>query len=206
MSDKLDRTRFRNAARLHGQRTGERQTDELIGMIRMALSDGCIETHEAEFIRDWLHVNEHARTTWPGTEIYPAVGGALEHGIPPEHEAALLTLFVQAIGDAAPQISAPTTLPLTQPAPDIQFIEREFCFTGDFAFGRRTACESEVEMRGGIVCPRVTARLDYLVIGSKGNPNWRLSNAGSKILSAIKRNAAGASIAIITEDHWVASL
>jgi hypothetical protein len=66
----------------------------------------------------------------------------------------------------------------------IIFERQAFCFTGHLADLKRTQAEREVRSRGGLTTNSVTARLDYLVIGSIPSLGWSYGNYGSKIEKA----------------------
>ena len=107
---------------------------------------------------------------------------------------------------AGKAVNFASALPLTQPAPDIVFADKTFCFTGTFAFGQRKDCQAAVARLGGTPQDKVTTRLDYLVIGSLGNEDWMHSTCGRKIQQALDFNAKGRGIAIVSEDAWAQAL
>lgn len=194
-------------ARINAARLGDRQTDELIGMVRMDLADGVLEQFEAEFLLQWLHANEHARTTWPGLVIYARLCKALEdEALDADEEAELLALLAQAIGSPNPEEAQATRLPLTHPAPAVEFAGRRFCFTGRFYTGSRAQCMQLVIERGGDATDRLTSDVDYLVIGQNGSLDWLHSTHGRKIKAALDFNEKGRRIAIVGEEHWAKRL
>lgn len=97
---------------------------------------------------------------------------------------------------------APTDLPFNSPIPDLVWDSRVFVFTGVMAFGPRKDCQALVEERGGLIGGGVSKKVHYLVVGSVGNEQWRHSTYGTKIMKAVELREAGASIAIVGEDHW----
>lgn len=122
-----------------------------------------------------------------------------------EERQELLELLRDLIGGkpaAGKAVNFASALPLTQPAPDIIFAGKTFCFTGTFAFGQRKDCQAAVARLGGTPQDKVTTRLDYLVIGSLGNEDWMHSTFGRKIQQALDFNAKGRGIAIVSEDAW----
>lgn len=196
-----------NAARL-----GDRQTDEFIGMVRMALADGALDVTEAQFMLRWLESNSHAMERWPAKAIYPRLSAALADGtLSPSEESELLELLVRAIGSpeapSEPAASVSARLPLTEPPPEIHFAGRKFCFTGRFYSGARRWCEDQVRVRGGDAYDRLTTEIDYLVIGQNGSLDWLHSTHGRKIEAAIRYNESGkANIAIVGEEQWASFL
>jgi len=85
----------------------------------------------------------------------------------------------------------------------IKIKNKSFCFTGQFLFGTRNACEDIVIKKKGIVFPRVRSDLDYLVIGSLINQEWAHTSYGRKIEKAVLYKKKGLPINIISEDQWV---
>lgn len=196
--------------RLNSARLGDRQVDEFIGLARMALADGILEHHEADFMLRWLEANRHALERWPAKVVYPRLVAALsDDHLSPDEEAELLDLLVHAIGDPSnPELPpASTTLPITDPAPDIAVECSRFCFTGRFYTGTRPRCQQLTVDAGGAVYDRVTAEIDFLVIGDNASSSWLHSTHGRKIEQALAFNEAGkANIRVINERHWAAAL
>lgn len=98
--------------------------------------------------------------------------------------------------------SASSKLPLDQPVPDIEWMDRVFLFTGTMAYGPRKECEALVIERGGLIGSSVSKKVHYLVIGSVGNEQWLHSSYGTKIKKAVEIREAGSRIALISEGHW----
>lgn len=207
LRESIRRSNSAALVRMNTARLVDRQTDELIGMVRMALADGVLEVHEADFMLRWLEVNDHARAQWPGKMIYSRLCAALaDDELSSEEEGELLDLLVRAIGSPRPE-AASTTLPLDMPAPRIDFGGRLFCFTGRFYSGSRDWCAQQVLARGGRTIDRLTLDVHYLVVGQSGSPDWLHSSHGRKIQAAVRyKEKGGSKIAIIAEECWAAAL
>jgi hypothetical protein len=93
---------------------------------------------------------------------------------------------------------------LDDPAPELAFEGRSFCFTGIFIFGDgdRDQCEATVRARGGMCCQHPTRDLNYLVVGSFVEPTWAHQNYGRKIETALELKSHGSNCKIISEKHW----
>ena len=91
--------------------------------------------------------------------------------------------------------------PYDTPQPDIDFFRHSFCFTGKFDFGPRKSCEDVIREKGGIPAKGVSNSLDFLVIGTQGNPNWKRGSYGNKIEKAIVLRRENGKPAIVSEDH-----
>lgn len=111
------------------------------------------------------------------------------------------------------KVSAKTKLPslaatskefLDEPAPEVLFEGRSFCFTGVFVYeyGDRTQCEAAVRLRGGYCYERPSRDLNYLVVGSFVEPAWAHKAYGRKIEHALELKLEAASCKIISEEHW----
>jgi len=191
------------------QRIEDRGISELIGIARGLVADGVVNELEADFLIRWLKENEHI-TCWPFDVLNKRVRVMLADGmIDAEERQELLEVLRDLIGGepaAGKTINFASALPLTQPAPDIVFAGKTFCFTGTFAFGERKDCHAAVVRLGGKPQDKVTTRLDYLVIGSLGNEDWMHSTFGRKIQQALDFNAKGRGIAIVSEDAWAQAL
>lgn len=195
----------------NAQAVADRQIDELIGLIKGILADGEVQQAEAEFLLQWMEANRGVCKTWPASVLFPRLSAALMDGVlDAAEESELMGLLLRTVGgNTAPAsggTSDATGLPLTDPMPDIEFVGRRFCFTGQFYSGSRDWCMSQIERKGGIAQPNVTKALDYLVIGELGSEDWRHSTHGRKIETAIRYVEGGTAIAIVAEAHWAKSL
>lgn len=95
--------------------------------------------------------------------------------------------------------------PFDLPQPPVEFVSRQFMFTGKFAFGSRTKCQQAVIDRGGIAPTHkvVSRETDYLVVGNEGSNAWKRGAYGNKIEAAILAWREHGRPAIISEDHWL---
>ena len=98
--------------------------------------------------------------------------------------------------------------PYDVPQPEVVFDGKTFVFTGKFEYGERRECQTATRERGGVSDGKGTVGqfTDYLVIGSAGSPNWSSGKYGRKIEKAIVLRRDLGCPAIISEEHWVASL
>ncbi|MGN0666442.1 MAG: exonuclease domain-containing protein [Huintestinicola sp.] len=89
---------------------------------------------------------------------------------------------------------------------DISFMRnvsgKTVCLTGDFECGEREAIENTLVAKGAIVKSGVIKKLDYLVIGANGSPDWK-DGIGSKRIKAEEYNQKGGQIAIIDENDFI---
>ena len=97
---------------------------------------------------------------------------------------------------------------LDDPAPEVLFEGRSFCFTGVFVFsdGDREQCEAAVRARGGYCYERPNQDLNYLVIGTLAEPAWAHKTYGRKIETTLELKNAGTNCKIISEERWTLSV
>jgi hypothetical protein len=94
--------------------------------------------------------------------------------------------------------------PFDYPMPHLTIAGNVFIFTGKFGFGSRDACRKAMTTRGGRAPGQGVSRdVDFLVIGTKGSPDWKRGTYGNKIESALLLRRECGSPAIISEEHWL---
>jgi len=177
-------------------------SNEVTGLIRGLLADGTVNELEARYLRDWL--NSTAAKVDPIVRSLAArISRVFADGIvTPEELEEIKALLISFAGKE----DEPTKLPLNEPAPDIVYPERSFCFTGTFVSGSRCWCWEQVEIRNGLPTDRVASGLHYLVIGAKVSDAWVNQTYGRKIEAAVKMREKGLPIAIVNEEHWLTSI
>ncbi len=196
--------------RFHLRRLKNRHVDTLTGIVQGVVSDGNITHKEVEYLRNWFdrqHPEEMEPILLP---IQEAIETALEDGkIDPDEERHLLGMLCDFVGESTEEIERieadvirPTTLPLDDPPPVVDFHCRRFVFTGTFDFGTRSDCQAQVVRLGGVAAPSLTKKTDYLVIGNRVTGAWKHERFGLKIMKAAKNRSEGVSVAIIDERHW----
>jgi hypothetical protein len=121
MPDKLD-NKFLNT--VANDRIGSRQVDELIGLARGMISDGEISEGEVEYLQKWLSANEAINDQPLLRDLNRRVREALEDGQVDSHERLDLLGVLQQLTSSDMELGEvlkATTLPLTQPEPDLAF-------------------------------------------------------------------------------------
>ena len=196
---------------LFSYRAQERVIPELLGVVKGIICDGVLSDADLVALKQWIASHPDACLRWPGSVLAPRLVAAFEDGfIDDEEREDLRHLLQDCVGEADDQaglLSRSTQLPLDRPFPQIVFANREFCFTGVFAYGIRRRCEEEVIKRGGRRGDAVTSRTQYLVIGIDASQAWVGSTHGRKIEQAmLLRDERGQGLSIISEEHWVGAL
>jgi len=187
----------------HRNLTKSMQT--LLGICTGIAADNHINDHEVHFLKSWLIENEEITGEWPGSVIAVRVSQILRDGFISEEERSHLLQTLKEItgnyftdtGSAQAEISGIPfdTMPLI-------FSEKVFCFTGSFIFGTRNECRRVTEKMGALTADTMTKKVDYLVIGAIGSPDWAHESFGHKIAQAMQLKAKNHPVSIIAEKHW----
>lgn len=197
---------FEKSVFFHQARIDRRSADALIGITAGLTADGKINQLEAEFLKSWIE-NHLVHLEDPVVNIlYQRLADMLSDGVLDEDESVeLLEILHQFAGlpVGAPQRTANvSSLPLNDPIPELDWLDRVFLFTGVMAYGPRKDCELLVTERGGVIGNSVSKKVHFLVVGSIGNEQWLHSSYGTKIKKAVELRNSGVPIAIISETHW----
>ena len=191
--------------RFNGDRLNERQVNELIGIARGLVADDHLNDLEIEYLHKWLAANESVTNNPIIATLITRLEEVFVDGVIDDDERADLTqTLVELTGSdfEVGEALKSTTLPLCSPAPQIDFKDRRFTFTGTFVFGKRRDCEAITVELGGVAG---SLRLDtnFLVIGEYAADDWIQSSYGRKIEKAVKyRDSPKTSIHIVSEAHW----
>lgn len=184
----------------------DRTVHELLGLLKGILADGEVTGPEIEALGAWILRNAEFADVWPVNNIVESVAPLFDRGSVNEQEREdLRVLFERITGDPATVSlteNPVTTLPLTNPAPHVDFRGKHFVFTGKFLYGSRKACEAAVMERGGTCQPDIRLDTDYVVIGGAGSADWVHSSFGRKIEKAVEYTKR-CNLKIISEEHWV---
>lgn len=165
-------------------------------------ADGLVSEAELKGLSKWLAEHSHLENSYPYDEVSNKIAKVLkDNHIDPQEQKELLSLFgefVSMLDDKT--ITNPTVNDnnLCDKNPHIDF-NGVFCFTGASHKYSRSGFKKVITGLGGKVTEDITTRLNYLVIGNKGQPKWKFGSYGSKIDEAIKLKKNGHPIMIIHE-------
>jgi hypothetical protein len=187
----------------------------LHGILHGVLADGVITTEEALELAGWVEASDHLKGYYPYDELDSLLTSVLKDGKVDEEESRQLKSFfedfinyslakrVKQAREAA-RLSIKTRLPgICATCPEIKFAEKVFCFTGASRRAVRRELGEAVVTRGGTVREAITVDLNYLVVGSAGNPCWAFSCYGRKIEEAVTLRKGGHRLLIVHEnDFW----
>jgi NAD-dependent DNA ligase len=187
----------------HRNLTKSMQT--LLGICTGIAADNHINDHEVHFLKSWLIENESITDKWPWSVIAGRVSQILRDGIISEEERDhLLQTLKEITGnyftDTGSEQAEITGIPFdTTP---LIFSQKVFCFTGSFIFGTRNECRRITEKMGAVTVDTMTKKVDYLVIGAIGSPDWVHESFGHKIANAMQLKSKNHPVAIVAEKHW----
>lgn len=186
------------------ERLDDRQVTELIGIARGILADGKLVDAEIEFLQKWLTSQQGVSHNSVIAILVRRLDEVLKDNIVTEEERADLLETLQKLTSSDFELGEDlkaTTLPLDDPAPEINFEGTKFTFTGTFVTGQRKECEKLTQELGANT-GSLTKTTNYLVIGEYATDSWKQSSFGRKIEKACDMKAKGVNIKIISEQHW----
>lgn len=190
------------------ERISKRTADELLGIAAGITADGAVTLNEAVFLQDWL-TKYLTKIDDPIVNLlFKRVNDMLEDDALDEFESKELLDLLRGFSGVTPSRSytAPNDLPFNNPAPVLKWEEKTYVFTGTMAYGPRKNCELLATEKGAATAKDVSRKIDYLVVGSIGNDQWKHSSYGRKIIKAVELQQQGHQISIIDEDHFLSTL
>lgn len=172
-------------------------------------ADRAITKNELDGLTDWLAEHEHLKTCYPYDEVDSLITSVMsDQKIDAQEHADLLEFFsefttVKPKGNEPSDKSTYTIKGICAASPVINFQESVFCFTGEARNMTRDELSSLVTARGGQVVKGVSRKINYLVVGSDGNPCWMYACYGLKIEKAMNLRKDGHAIVIVHENDFL---
>ena len=187
-----------------------RAIEHLMGLVTGLVADGQLNDLEIKMLSTWIANHPEATTEFPGTVIARKVADVMADGIitEPERSHLLETLLGLAstdfsvTGSAAPEVAS---LPINDTVV-IDMRDVTVCFTGEFLYGTRTACQKLMAKIGAECAENVSKKVNVLIIGTNVSPDWAHTNFGRKIQRAVELQQEGHGIHIISEKRWLESI
>jgi hypothetical protein len=182
----------------------------LQGILAGVIADGVVTEREARNLSDWLEDYSELKTVWPYAELESVLTKVLADGkIDETEQKELLAVFGEFSGlKTKPRSPLDIELPKTVQgicavSPSIGFAGKTFCLTGESERWTKSGFGDVLSKAAAIYHPRVVATLDYLVVGSAGNPCWAYACYGRKVEAAVKLRQQGKPLLIVHEyDVW----
>jgi len=176
---------------------------QLHAVVSTIAADGVVTEAEASSLMDWISEHEHLKMCYPYDEVESVLISALKDQWIDQAEQKQLLEFFSMFSfeglDLQIEGKVNSISGICATSPEIIFNDRRFCFTGEITKIPRTELKEQTTKRGGKVVNDVSPRVDYLVIGSNGNPCWAYSCYGRKIEKAMTLRAQGARITLVHE-------
>jgi NAD-dependent DNA ligase len=184
-----------------------RAIEHLMGIVTGMVADGVLNDLEIKMLSTWLASHPEATADFPGSVIARAVADAMEDGVIAEGERAHLLKMLTGLastdfsltGSVSPEVAS---LPI-EDCVSIDFNNSMVCFTGEFLYGTRAACERLVLKVGAMCADNVSKKVDILVIGTRVAPDWAHTSFGRKIQRAVELQEEGHAIEIISEKRMM---
>ena len=186
----------------------------LSGLIHGIMADGELSKSEVTALSAWINANDFLSGTYPFDEINSLLCDVLsDRVITHEEREQLMALFGEIIDFTSSLNLVESDFVnlrekyglsgICAACPDIQFRDKKFCITGEFRRASQADVTAEIVKLGGLPRPKVSKSLDYLIVGTAGNPCWAYACYGRKIEEAVTFRKAGAKIVIVNEaDFW----
>ena len=187
-----------------------RAIEHLLGLVTGMVADGELNDREITMLSTWLASHPEATADFPGTVIARAVRDVLADGVITEIErnhllttlTGLASADFSATGSVSPEV---TNLPI-EDCVTVDFKNSMVCFTGEFLYGTRAACERLVLKVGAMCADNVSKKVDILVIGTRVAPDWAHTSFGRKIQRAVELQEEGHAIEIISERRMMEAI
>lgn len=168
---------------------------ELQKILSGILDDGIIALDEIDSLRFWLEEHRELTDVYPFGKVVKVVNSVLEDGEIDSSDIEMIKcVFLEVINPVKSHSCCEIITSL---------YEKHVCLTGDFDFGSKEDVSRIIEKAGGIVEKSVKKSTDYVVVGSKGNANWKAGNYGAKIQKALEYIDKGCRIIIIKEKEFI---
>lgn len=175
------------------------------------VADTRISEEELRGLADWMEDHDHLKRCWPFDEIGSLITSVMKDQRVDDEEHALLHGFFSefiALADdrtlTSPLVQGENKaiVGLCAVCPEISFDGKHFVFTGASARFKRPQFAETITSLGGRLTANMSKKVDYLVIGSEGNPCWAFACYGRKVEQAIELRKTGARLVIVHEHDF----
>lgn len=175
----------------------------LLGFLRGISADQELNEYEILALRTWLRHTLLPTDKWPTSVLLERVRQIVKDRRIEDEEAADLLETVTGIIGNGMEIGVVSGMSTALPLDFVESVEfdgKTFCITGKLACGSRRRCEDAIRRKGGTPQSSVTAKLDYLVIGTLASRDWAQSSHGTKIEKAMAIRDKGGNVVVLSEE------
>lgn len=145
--------------------------NELRAMLLGILSDNIIDDIEIEKLNTWLNEHKVLLGEYPYDKVYTIVQKSLIDGvINSDERAEFYSIFTDI-----------SSHDICDHCDTIDIPGHTFVLTGDFKYGSRDKVQNYINTNGGICKSDVSSKVNYVVMGNLGSPDWCFGNYGTKI-------------------------
>lgn len=185
------------------------------GILTGIISDGVITDAEIDELKSWIFKNTHLKSLWPYDELESILISITKDGIIDNEEREALLRFLYEFSSVDDDLSITEPFFLNKESlitgvcaidPIIEIESKTFVFTGESKVKSRKEFHEEVMKLGGNFKKNVSSKVDYLVIGSAGNPCWAYSCYGRKVEKAVQLRKKGVQLSIVHEIDFLDSI
>lgn len=168
----------------------------LRGILKGIIADNKLNEFEIINLKKWLDAHTYLDGIYPYDKILHSINKVLaDRKITVSEKEELLSIVDEIMNPLKQQEET-----------KIQFEGKTFCLTGDFKSGTKDTVKEKIEEFGGIIKTGISSKVNYLIVGSLGNENWKYGNLGGKIAKAKEYQEKGCNIEIISEDDFLNNL
>lgn len=180
----------------HNANIQDQIVQEFRGLAEGVMADGVLNDSEIEYLRKWSLKRREFLKGFPLSQFFSVISKNNTDEIK-----SFLTEMV--FDEYSDQVHLKSIFDVVD---KIDFHDRWFCFTGEFAEKDRMELFYIVESKGGLVSDSLLKCINILVVGSKGSEAWKFGNYGRKLEKAINLRADGANIKIIDEETFLKNI
>ncbi len=180
--------------------------NQLLGFLNGISADDILNDVEISSLNKLLESTPELTEAWPGNILKARIDEIVEDGVVTNDERQDLLNLIKAVSG---QRMIETGLAYGMSA-DFSTINsstmvldgHSVCFTGEFLSGARKKQQTKAEQLGAIVSPRITKKLDLLVLGAVASRDWKFSSYGKKLEAVLVNRSSESHTEIINEDIW----
>lgn len=183
---------------------------KLHAVLAAIAADGEISIDEMKGLSSWINEHDNLKGCWPYDEVESLITSVLrDKKIDEKEHALLLSFFAEfvSIMDNKTIVNPmfevnKTIIGVCSVCPDISLQNSVFSFTGESYKYKRKEFASLITSLGCVFSNSVTKSVDYLLVGSEGNPNWAYACYGRKVERAVELRKQGHKIIIVHENDF----